>query len=224
MKAYQFLQSLPIDLNAKATILSILFNTRQNLSSQSFMSLALKCEMPEGYKIPMNVAELMVRVNRMVKDKECPNSLKNRFYAYKHKVIKQLMKEGRVSNIYGEGHCYSMIIDGQYQVHQLRSDFGGNLEVEGEREYSHDVPSDKFDIEVYNEFQVAAIYYLARVRMEHKKERDKQKKEKETINYKKLLFDLLDHIDYHYRQDDIYAIKIDADIIRRGDTLTDLPK
>ena len=163
MNAHDFLNNLNIDNCSKRTLLSIMYNLPRNLTPARYNTMSRKYNVKEGYKIPENIVELLVKVNHMVKDKLCPNNYRNRFYTYKHKIIKCLMREGRVSDIYGEGNYYSMLIDGKYGVHQIRSTFSDPLAVAGEREYAREENSEPFDKKTFDDFQLAAIYYIAKM-------------------------------------------------------------
>ena len=162
MNAHDYLNSLDIDFGARSTLFSIMYNLPRNIGSAMYNKKSRKRLVEEGYHLPENVVELLVKVNRMVKDKSCPHNYMNRFYKYKHSVIKCLILDGRVSEIYGEGICYSMLIDGKYGVHQLRSNFPEPLTVAGEREYTREENSEEFDKKTFNDFQLAAIYYIAK--------------------------------------------------------------
>lgn len=162
MNAHDYLNSLDIDFGARSTLFSIMYNLPRNIGSAMYNKKSRKRLVEEGYHLPENVVELLVKVNRMVKDKSCPNNYMNRFYKYKHTVIKRLILDGRVSEIYGEGNCYSMLIDGKHCVHQLRADFPEPLTVAGEREYIREETSEPFDKKTFDDFQLAAIYYIAK--------------------------------------------------------------
>ena len=162
MTVYNFLNNLGINNKTKIAIFSIMCDLPRNMTNQTYTKYAKMYNLEKDYAIPENVVELMIKVNRMVKDKSCPNNFKNRFYYYKHKLIKKFISEGRVSEIYGEGDCYSMVIDGRYCVHQLRSNFPVSLTVNGEREYSRSETYEIFDKKTFDDFQIAAIYYLAK--------------------------------------------------------------
>lgn len=162
MNAYNYLNSLGIDFSARRDLLSIMYGLPRNLTPAAYSEMSRNYRVEEGYKIPENVVELLVKVNRMVKDSSCPHNYMNRFYRYKHTVIKRLILDGRVSEIYGEGDCYSMLIDGKYGVHQLRSTFPEPLTVAGERKYTREENSEEFDKKTFDDFQLAAIYYIAK--------------------------------------------------------------
>lgn len=144
-------------------------NTSQcrNLTYAGYCSIAKKFEVADDYKLPENYLELMVTVNQMVKDPSCPNNYKNRFYDYKSRVIKQAIKEGRVTDVYDEGTCVSLVIDGTYKFHQLKRSYAGvHLTPIGKREYFHEATAIPFDKNVFTQFQLAAIFYLGKARYE----------------------------------------------------------
>lgn len=167
MKAFDYFKTLDIDYTAKVILFAILFNSygfRKKLSRDAFIKWSMRMELPDDFKLPENVLELMVEVNKQVKHAGTPSFIKNRFYSYKNRLVKQFIKEGRVSDIWSEGYCYSMVIDGEYHIHQLKSDFNDRLDVVGERPYKHDGQILPLNMEQFDQFQIAAVYYLAKCR------------------------------------------------------------
>lgn len=164
MTLFQYLNTLPIGFSEKNTISCIIrgydsSNGQPNV--HSFVSKSKKYILPEGFKIDENYLDLMEQVNRMVKHESCPHNLKNRFYDYKTRLIKECIKEGRVTDVYDEGTCISLIIDGKYRFHQLKDSYAGkHLVCEGTREYNNEETPLEFDYEVYKKFQMSAILYI----------------------------------------------------------------
>ena len=165
MRAYDYLENLPICYPEKNAILAILTDLPGNMSFGKYCSVAKNTNLPDDFTIPENYLELMSIVNCMVKDKDCPHNLVNRFYGYKSRIIKEAAKQGRVSDVYEEGNCVSLVIDNKYRFHQLKKSYAGTrLEAIGSREYEKGGEEIKFDPEVYKQFQIAALYYLSKVR------------------------------------------------------------
>lgn len=198
MKLYDYLEKLIIPFGSRCTILSLITkfpNTSQNqrcLTYSGYCNVAKMYEIPDDYKLPENYLDLMVTVNQMVKDPSCPNNFRNRFYDYKGRIIKQVIKEGRVSDVYDEGSCISLVVDGKYKFHQLKNSYAGtNLVPIGVREYVHEDTAIPFDEDTFIRFQIAAVYYLGKARSqkygtfgEPKCCKDKKtKEEKDTTSY-----------------------------------------
>ena len=169
MLLYDYLESLPITFGEKNTIASILTGitnnyANRNLTHAGYCSIAKKYAIPDDYKLPENYLELMVTVNQMVKDPSCPNNYKNRFYDYKGRIIKEAIREGRVSDVYDEDSCISLVVDGKYKFHQLKNSYAGaRLTPIGKREYFHEETAIPFDKETFTKFQLSALYYLGNV-------------------------------------------------------------
>lgn len=169
MLLYDYLEDLPITFGEKNTILSIMTGLsnnyrNRNLTHAGYCSIAKKYKIPDDYKLPENYLDLMATVNKMVKDPSCPNNYKNRFYDYKGRIIKQAIKEGRVTDVYDEDPCVSLVVDGKYQFHQLKNSYAGaRLTPIGKREYKHEDTAIPFDLETFTQFQLAALYYLGKV-------------------------------------------------------------
>ena len=157
----QYLETTGFPFSIKKTIAAlILFNDSKMMPTDQYFVRTKRCTVSDNFKLPDNVLELTAHINRMVKDSTCPNNFKNRFYKLKHEIIKKLLREGRVGDIYSEGDCYAMIVDGKYAFHQLKSAFRNPLNTVGEREYFHASNTEPFNQKTYNEFQIAALCYL----------------------------------------------------------------
>jgi hypothetical protein len=105
----------------------------------------------------------MDKVNQMVKDKKCPRNLRNRFYQTKTKIIEAYLEDGKVSEVYDEGNCYSVLLDGKYRFHQLKAThpkWGNKLTIEGTREYEANEPI-PFNKDVYKNFFLSSSLFLA---------------------------------------------------------------
>ena len=183
------------ELNAKTTLATIIIYGDTNVRQLQYNELVHEFkdyQIDKDFKISTDVVGLMAEVNKMVKDKNCPNNLRNRFYKRKLSVIEELVREGRVDDIYKEGYCYSISIDGgKYHFHQLIDDhpeWDNKFDVQGVREFTPSEPA-PFDKEKYNEFMLSAVLYLAQKRKElndmlisisrptgRKKKKNKQKK------------------------------------------------
>lgn len=172
----KYLGSLRIDDCARATIASYIIYgdtgvhsiTENEYRSRKYSGY----QIPDDYQINKDVVVLMAEVNAMVKDKNCPRNLKNRFYKRKEFVIEELIREGRCSDFYKEGYCYSLLVDEKYKFHQLKDSHPnwekGKYSFDGEREF---VPGESlpFDLERYKEFMISATYYLGARREEYRK-------------------------------------------------------
>lgn len=163
MRLYDYVESLPIPFTYKNNIASTIIGYSTKMTYANYCSKTKKFIIPDDYKIPENYLDLMVIVNRMVKSQECPSNYKNRFYGYKTKVIEETIKEGRVSDVYDEGNCIALVVDGKYKFHQLKFSYAGkHLTPIGVREYKHEEVPTPFDEETYKSFQLAATLYLGK--------------------------------------------------------------
>ena len=166
------MESLPIPFAERNTIMSIMTdhpNTSQsrNLTYAGYCTIAKQFEVADDYKLPENYLELMTTVNQMVKHPSCPNNIKNRFYDYKGRIIKQLIKDGRVSDVWDEETCVSLLVDGKYKFHQLKNSYAGaRLTPIGKREYKHEQTAIPFDLTTFTQFQLSALYFLGKARYE----------------------------------------------------------
>lgn len=165
MRAYDYFKNLPVCYSEKMTMLAIMLDLPGNMSFGKYCSVAKNTILPDDFSIPKNYLELMSIVNCMVKDRNCPNNLRNRFYDYKGRVIKEVIKQGRVSDVWDEGGCISLKIDNEYRFHQLKNSYAGvKLTPVGVREYKRGDTNIKFNPEVFKQFQLAAIYFLSNTR------------------------------------------------------------
>lgn len=169
----KYLKGLDVDDNARCVIATYILygDTAKHViaPNELFSENYKNKEIPAEFEINEDVVGLMATVNAMVKDKNCPNNLRNRFYGKKLAVIEELIREGRCDEFYKEGHCYSLLVDGKYRFHQLK-DSHPNWEndkyfFDGEREYA---PGESlpFDMNKYREFMISAAYYLGKKRVE----------------------------------------------------------
>jgi len=171
MIALNYIEKLPICFSEKNAILRILSgkgtNTKKNTNMcyAEYVRVGKKTVLPDDFNISEDCFGLMSIVNRMVKDEKCPNNLKNRFYTYKGRIIKEAIKQGRVSDVYDEGSCLSLTVDNKYKFHQLKDNSyaGKNLVPIGKRDYLNDGSDVAFDFEVYKQFQLSAILFLGKL-------------------------------------------------------------
>lgn len=169
----KYLKSLDIDDMARGVIATYLLygdTAKHVLAPNEFASESYKNkEIPAEFEINEDVVGLMATVNAMVKDEQCPKNLRNRFYGKKSSVIEELIREGRCSEFYKEGNCYSLLVDGKYRFHQLKDSHptweNDKFFFDGERDF---VPGESlpFDINKYREFMISATYYLGLKRVE----------------------------------------------------------
>ena len=162
MTVYDYLKSLKMDFTSMARLFGIITGdtSYENLTFENYITKSRKMEMPKRFMIPQeNLLDLMTTINKMVKHESCPNNLRNRFYNQKKTVIRYLLRDGRVSDIYGQGDYYALLVDGKYPFHQPRPFLNHlNFEVKGEQEYKSDGISIPFDKKTYDDFQV--LYYI----------------------------------------------------------------
>ncbi len=172
----KYLKSLNVDDQTMANLAKLIIygdTVTKNFNYNNFSAEFKKHEVNKfnnyqidsDFTISDDVVGLMSDVNRMVKDEKCPNNLRNRFYGKKLKVIEELIKEGRCSEFYKEGHCYSLLVDGKYRFHQLKNSHphweDDKYFFNGEREYTKTEPL-PFDAEKYRSFMMSATLYLGR--------------------------------------------------------------
>ena len=171
MRIYDYLETLPVDFSCKKNLLNYMLGAEgTNRTFCGYMHLSKKNDVPPSFKINENVLELMSVVNRMVKDKNCPHNLRNRFYNYKTSIMRNLSRMERVSDVYDEGNYLSMTVDSKYVFHQLKTCCVNlPLEIVGEREYENTQTPLPFDEKVYREFQISAIYFLGKCRFDKMK-------------------------------------------------------
>ena len=169
----KYLKSLDIDDMARGVIATYILygdTAKHVIAPNEFASESYKNkEIPAEFEINEDVVGLMATVNAMVKDKQCPKNLRNRFYGKKLSVIEELIREGRCSEFYKEGNCYSLLVDEKYRFHQLKDSHptweNDKFFFDGERDF---VPGESlpFDINKYREFMISATYYLGLKRVE----------------------------------------------------------
>lgn len=170
MIALNYIEKLPICFSEKNAILRILSGKGTNAKKNTNMCYAeyvrtgKKTILSDDFNISEDCFGLMSVVNRMIKDEKCPNNLKNRFYTYKGRIIKEAIKQSRVSDVYDEGSCVSLIVDNKYKFHQLKDSYAGkNLIPIGTRNYGNEGAGIAFDFEVYKQFQLSAILFLGKL-------------------------------------------------------------
>lgn len=164
---YSYLKELQISFESKKKICDIFLGecSGGKMTLTAYLKRSKTIELEDDYSLPENYLDLMVEVNMMVKDESCPENLRNRFYKRKGEIIKECIKEGRVSDIWDEGNVLFLVIDGKYGFHQPKYSYAANRTIpEGKREYRGKIESLPFDAGVYNEFQLAAYYYLGKRR------------------------------------------------------------
>ena len=159
----EYLHGYNIDDNTKATLASyILYGDSRGLTKNDWRGDYKNRKIPKEYHMPKDVVDLMAKVNSMVKDRNCPNNLRNRFYGKKLRVIEELMREGRITEIYEEGYCYSVCVDGKYYFHQLKDDhpkWEKEFGIKGKREYVRGQATE-FNKGTYAQFMIAATLYV----------------------------------------------------------------
>lgn len=116
-------------------------------------------ESVEPFKFDDNPFELMGVVNRMSKSPTMPNNLKNRFYTYKHRIINKCLSDKRITEIFDEGDCYSITIDGNYHFHTLKHYYPNGLRCDGVREKDVNTVPLTFDINTFRKFMANAVLF-----------------------------------------------------------------
>ena len=164
MNAFTYLMSLNVDYPAMWRLLGLITGQHvENPTVHHFINRAKKTELPDDYRIPYeDLLPLMEEVNLMVKSPDCPNNIKNKFYTYKLKIIRTMVKAGRVSDVYDESPCYALTVDGKYKFHQLKKHYNPKFmpPVLGKREYVHAGDAIPLDMEVFKKFEILANYHL----------------------------------------------------------------
>ena len=116
MIALNYIEKLPICFSEKNAILRILSGKdTNNMCYAEYVRIGKKTILSDDFNISEDCFGLMSVVNRMIKDEKCPNNLRNRFYTYKGRIIKEAIKQGRVSDVYDEGSCVSLMVDNKYK-------------------------------------------------------------------------------------------------------------
>ena len=103
---------------------------------------------------------LVSLVNKMVKDPECPKNLRNRFYAAKHKYIKELMHRNKLERVSDAGHLYGFRTVYGNEFHQLKITFKNPVQTIGKEDYVYNEDYKSFDGEVYRDCMVQIALYI----------------------------------------------------------------
>ena len=162
MTVYDYLESLDMDWTAKSRLYGIITGRQdnQNITFANYMAKSKKMEMPSDFQIPKaELLDLLTTVNKMVKHESCPNNLKNRFYTQKKSIIRKMIKDHRVSDIYDQGDYYSLVVDYYYKFHQPKSFLNHlDFEVVGSQPYTSGETPIPFNPDTYREFEI--LYYI----------------------------------------------------------------
>lgn len=157
--AQKYLNHLGLDLPEKLAIARLLFGNTELEYSTLIKGRAL----PDDFHITIRgILGKMQVVNKMVKHESCPNNIRNRFYKYKHRIIKEYHRRGEVTDVYDEGNCYGMLVKG-YPFHQLKGQ-NDDYNVLGTREYRCGEDPIPFDMQNFVDFQMSAILFLNRMK------------------------------------------------------------
>lgn len=106
-----------------------------------------------------DIISLMYIANKMVKSFNCPRNIKNRFYSYKHRYIKYLIKNSLVDKIIDSDYLYKFCVCG-FSFHQLKSQFSNELKTIEYEEYHKDISIIEYDSEVFRLFFISVITKL----------------------------------------------------------------
>ena len=162
MTIYDYLESIDIDWTAKSRLYAIITGRpdNQNVTFANYMAKSRNTEMPADFRVPKEeLLDLLVTVNKMVKDSSCPNNIKNRFYNQKKSVLRKMVRDKRVSDIYDQGDYYSLVVDGKYKFHQPKCYFANlTFDVEGSEPYTPGDSAIPFDSKTYRDFEIR--YYI----------------------------------------------------------------
>lgn len=162
MTIYSYLESLGMNYLSKATLFCLMTgraDSRNQMTIEQYVRESQKTEVPGWFRTPENLLESLTLVNRMVKDTSCPNNLKNRFYNQKKNLLRQLLKLGRVSDIYQQGDYLALTVDGEYKFHQPKDYFKGlDYEIAGDTDTVPRAEAIPFDRQKFDEFE--AGYYI----------------------------------------------------------------
>ena len=162
MTIYSYLEGLGMNYLSKATLFCLMTGkseSRNQVTIEQYLKTSQKTEVPGWFRTPENLLESLTLVNRMVKDETCPNNLKNRFYNQKKNLLRQLLKLGRVSDIYQQGDYLALTVDGEYKFHQPKDYFKGlDYEIAGDTDTVPRAKAIPFDQQKFNEFE--AGYYI----------------------------------------------------------------
>ena len=162
MTIYQYLENLDMNYLSKATLFCLMTGrteSRNQMTIEQYVKTSQSTEVPRWFRTPENLLESLTLVNRMVKDETCPNNLKNRFYNQKKNLLRQLLKLGRVSDIYQQGDYLALTVDGEYKFHQPKEYFKGlDYDIAGDMDTVPRAVAIPFDRRKFDEFE--AGYYI----------------------------------------------------------------
>ena len=162
MTIYQYLESLGMNYLYKATLFCLMTGrteSRNQMTIEQYVKTSQSTEVPGWFRAPENLLESLTLVNRMVKDETCPNNLKNRFYNQKKNLLRQMLKLGRVSNIYQQGEYLALTVDGEYKFHQPKEFFKGlDYDIAGDMDTVPRAVAIPFEQQKFDEFE--AGYYI----------------------------------------------------------------
>lgn len=162
MTIYSYLEGLGMNYLSKATLFCLMTgrsDSRNPITIEQYLKASKSTEVPGWFRTPENLLESLTLVNRMVKDPTCPNNLKNRFYNKKKNLLRQLLKLGRVSDIYLQGEYLALTVDGKYQFHQPKEHFKGlEYDISGVTDTNPRAEAFPFDRQKFDEFE--AGYYI----------------------------------------------------------------
>jgi hypothetical protein len=111
----------------------------------------------------LEIDDLVSKVNKMVKDESCPHNLQRRFYEWKHRYIKKLIKKDRIEKTIESEKLYHFFVRGGRNYHQPKNAFPNgvpNLSEEAEIYDSEKAIILSFDNNVYKECIVQLILFL----------------------------------------------------------------
>lgn len=114
------------------------------------------------FEINNDVFGLMAKVNKMVKHESCPNNIRNRFYSFKHRLIRELVFCNMADKIVYESDNLYKFVFGPYEFHQPKSNYPQlpNGYVIEHEDYVNKHEAIEFYMDVYKEAAIAMVYKI----------------------------------------------------------------
>lgn len=134
-------------LTARTVAQNVFGNEFRGMDKAAFYRFIAKNDVDVQMEDRVTIAEMVSTVNRQVKHATCPNNYKNRFYALKHRYIRECIVRGDVDHVLESENCYHFFMKDGHDYHQLKNSFpGGVSNITGQEEYvpvEHNIPFDE---------------------------------------------------------------------------------
>ena len=92
---------------------------------------------------------LLQKVNKQIKDPDCPKNIMYKFYMYKHKILKLMFANGQVDKVLESANHYHFFI-GDYDFHQPKTYFPKGIDkIDGTEVYEPRDATEKFNHDDY---------------------------------------------------------------------------